>query len=99
MRVGDAGRRRCGSAIAIGPEDRVAAAQHDVVSSSAAHEGLMKIVAHGEFIGEALDDRSISGLDVVEGHGVAAAICIDFVGNRYTEWINFALIRVADAPI
>src|SRR5260370_11447123 len=97
--IGDAGRRRCGSAIASGPEDRVAGAEHHMIGAGAAHEGLMKIVAHGELVGEALEDRSISGLDVVEGTGVPPSILINLVGNRKTEGINFARIRGDDERI
>src|SRR6266481_2867487 len=88
IRIGDMGRRSCRNAIAVGPENGVAAAQHDVVSPRTAHERLMKVVAHGVLIGEALENRSVSGLDVVEGHGVATAVVIDLIGNGKAEWIN-----------
>jgi len=84
-------RRHGGVSIAIGPEDCVAGAEHHVVRAGAAHERLMKIVAHGEFIGEALENRGVSRLNVVEGHGIAAAIVVD--GRRIIE-DRIQLIRI-----
>lgn len=85
--------------VAIAPEDGVARAEHDVVGSRAAHDRLMKIVAHGVFIGELLQDGNVSRLHVVKGHRVAAAVVVDLVGNGDAVGINFAGIGSDDEGI
>jgi hypothetical protein len=59
----------------------------------------MKIVAHGVLVSETLQERNITILHVVEGHGVAAAIVIDLAGNGKAEGINFARIAGDDEGI
>jgi hypothetical protein len=59
----------------------------------------MEIVAHGEFIGEALQNRGVSGLDVIEGHGVAATVVVDQPRSNEAVGIGFARIRGDDEGI
>ena len=71
------GWRHCRIAIAVGPEDDVASAYCHVIGAGATHDRLVVVVAHGVFIGEALQERDISLVHVVEGHRVAAAVVVD----------------------
>ena len=79
VRVGNVRRRNSGIAVRVGPKDGVAGTEHEVVGASAAHEGLVEIVAHGVLVGELLEERGVPCLDVVEGHGVAAAVVVNLV--------------------
>ena len=78
--IGDVRGRGRGIAVAVGPEDRIAGAQHHVIRAGAAHDRLMIVVAHGVLVGEGLQDRNVSLLDVVERHGIAAAIVVNAGG-------------------
>src|SRR5712664_509273 len=58
---------RCASSIA--KPDGVAKAKHDAVGASAAHDGLVIVVAHRITIGEFLEIGHVTLQDVVEAHG------------------------------
>ncbi len=89
--IGDDRARRCrGSALPVAPKDGVAETEHDVVGAGAAHHGLVKIVAHGKLVGETLQNRSIAGLHVVEGHRVSAAIVVDCAAAK---WVRNVRVR------
>jgi len=59
----------------------------------------MKIVAHGVLVGEALENRNVPCLHVIEGHRVASAIVVDLVGNGEAEGVNFTRIGGDDVRI
>jgi len=61
-----------------------------VIGARAAHERLMKIVAHGVLISEALEERGVARLYVIESHGIAAAVVVD--GGRRVKRID--LVRI-----
>jgi len=84
-------RRHGGVSIAIGPEDCVAGAEHHVVRAGAAHERLMKIVAHGEFISEAFQDWRVTRLNVIERMELPPPFVVD--GRRIIE-DRIQLIRI-----
>src|SRR5262249_32782560 len=87
--IGDAIGRRLSREIAhVLPWQSIGSAYHGVLHCRTAHHRLMEVIAHGVFIGQALEERGIALLHVVKTHRVAAAIVT--TSNAY-EWIQVIL--------
>src|SRR5882757_130046 len=50
-------------------KDGVAKTEHDVVGAGATHDGLVKVVIDGVFVGKLFEIRSVAFRHIVEGHG------------------------------
>jgi len=85
-------RRGDGNTAGVGVEDGVAKAEHDVVGTGTAHDGLVEVVADGVLIGELFEVRGVALRHVVEAHGGGA-----FAGGGVAEGAGLRLAVAAGA--